>query len=222
MRNERCPTLETVTPPGESGRRGTFLVIGALAWIVAATGYFVFEAVAAAAVEPAYGYATDYISSLGVPRRSPHAVLINGAFVTQAVLFPAGAALVVRGVAARKASWFLALAVVNGLGNVLVATVHSGTESKWHVAGAILAIAGGNAAVLVGSSILRRAGASRAYRAVSVVLGAVGLLCLLALAVDTSHAVLPVGIWERGSVYSIFVWQAISAGYLVGSRAQRW
>jgi hypothetical membrane protein len=210
MRNERCSTLETVTPPGESGRRGTFLVIGALAWIVAATGYFVFEAVAAAAVEPAYGYATDYISSLGVPRRSPHAVLINGAFVTQAVLFPAGAALVVRGVAARKASGFLALAV------------HSGTGSKWHVAGAILAIAGGNAAVLVGSSILRRAGASRAYRAVSVVLGAVGLLCLLALAVDTSHAVLPVGIWERGSVYSIFVWQAISAGYLVGSRAQRW
>ena len=138
------------------------------------------------------------------------------------MLFPAGAALVVRGVAARKASWFLALAVVNGLGNVLVATVHSGTGSKWHVAGAILAIAGGNAAVLVGSSVLRRAGASRTYRAVSVVLGALGLLCLFALAADTSHAVLPVGIWERGSVYSIFVWQAVSAGYLVGSRAQRW
>ena len=61
-----------------------------------------------------------------------------------------------------------------------------------------------------------------AYRAVSVDLGAVGLLCLLALAIDTSHAVLPVGIWERGSVYSIFVWQTVSAGYLVGSRAQRW
>jgi hypothetical membrane protein len=222
MRNERCSTLETVTPPGESDRRGAFLAVGALCWIVAAIGYFVFEAVAAAAVEPAYGYATDYISSLGVPGRSPHANLVNAAFVTQAVLFPAGAALVVRGVAARKASCFLALTVVNGFGNVLVANVHSGAGSKWHVAGAILAIVGGNAAVLVGSSVLRRAGASRPYRAVSVVLGAVGMLCLLALAADTSHAVLPVGIWERGSVYSIFVWQMVSAGYLVGGRAQRW
>jgi hypothetical protein len=42
------------------------------------------------------------------------------------------------------------------------------------------------------------------------------------LAADTSHAVLPAGIWERASVYSIFVWQTVSAGYLVGSRAQRW
>jgi hypothetical membrane protein len=100
--------------------------------------------------------------------------------------------------------------------------VRGGTGSTWHVAGAILAIAGGNAAVLVGSSVLRRAGASQPYRMVSVVLGALGGLCLLALAVDTSHAALSVGIWERGSVYSIFAWQTVSAGYLVGSRAQRW
>jgi hypothetical membrane protein len=222
MPTERCSTLETVTRPGESDQRGTFLAIGALCWIVAAIGYFVCEAVAAAAVEPAYGYATDYISSLGIPDRSPYAVLINAALVTQAVLFPAGAALVVRGVAARNASWFLALTAVNGLGNLVVAAVHGGTGSTWHIAGAILAIAGGNAAVLVGSSVLRRAGASRPYRVVSVVLGALGGLCLLGLAVDTSHAVLSVGIWERGSVYAIFAWQTVSAGYLVGSRAQRW
>jgi len=210
-----------VTSPGESDRRGRYLAIGALCWIAAAIGYFAFEAVAAAAVE-GYGYATDYISDLGIPDRSPHAVLVNAAFLAQAILFPAGSALVVRGVAAPKAAWFLALAVVNGIGNVLVATVHSGTGSKWHVAGAILAIAGGNAAVLQGSSVLRRSGAARPYRAVSVALGALGLLCLVAMAVDTSHAVLPVGAWERGSVYPIFVWQAGTAAYLIGCRARRW
>jgi hypothetical membrane protein len=190
--------------------------VGAWAWIVAALAYFLFEAIAAAAIEPSYSYATDYISELGVPGRSPHAVLINAAFVTQAILFPAGALLVVRGGAATRASWFLAFAVLNGLGNLLVATVHSGAGSKWHVAGAVLAIAGGNAAVLAGSAALRRAGASRAYRVVSVVLGILGLLCLLAVALDTSHTVLPIGIWERGSVYPIFIWQTVTAGYLVG------
>ena len=195
--------------------------IGAWAWVVAALAYFVAEAIAAAAIEPSYSYATDYISELGVPGRSPQAVLINAAFVTQAILFPAGALLVARGVAAPRASWFLAFAVLNGLGNLLVATAHSGTGSKWHVAGAVLAIAGGNAAVLAGSAALRRAGASRAYRAVSVVLGVLGLLCLLAMAVDTSHTVLPIGTWERGSVYPIFIWQTVTAGYLVGRRAER-
>jgi hypothetical protein len=28
--------------------------------------------------------------------------------------------------------------------------------------------------------------------------------------------VLPIGIWERGSVYPIFIWQTVTAGYLVG------
>jgi hypothetical membrane protein len=210
-----------VTSPGDSDRRGRYLATGALCWGAAAIGYFSCEAVAAAAVE-GYGYASDYISDLGRPGTSPRADLVNAAFFAQAVLFPAGAALVVRGVAARRAAGFLGLAVVNGIGNVLVATVHSGTGSKWHVAGAILAIAGGNAAVLLGSSVLRRAGAARPYRTVSVAIGALGLLCLVAMAVDTSHAVLPIGVWERGSVYPIFVWQAGTAVYLIGCRARRW
>jgi hypothetical protein len=192
--------------------------LGALSWVVAALAYFVAEGVAAAAMVPSYSYATDYISTLGAPGRSPLAVLINAAFVTQAILFPVGTLLVVRGVAVTRAWWFLAFAVLNGLGNLLVATVHSGVGSKWHVTGAVLAIAGGNAAALAGSAALRRAGASRAYRVASVVLGVLGLLCLLAMTLDTARTVLPIGIWERGSVYPIFIWQTITAGYLIGRR----
>jgi hypothetical membrane protein len=212
-----------VTTSVESNRRGTFTRVGAWLWIGAALGYFVAEAIAAAAMVPTYSYATDYISTLGAPGRSPLAGLMNAAFVIQAILFPVGAALLVAGGRNRKASVFLAFAVLNGIGNLLVATVHSGPSGSgpdWHGVGAFLAIAGGNVAVLAGSSAIRRAGASRTYRAVSVALGVLGLLCLAGLVLDTSLTVLPIGIWERGSVYSVYIWQTLTAVYLIRRKAE--
>jgi hypothetical membrane protein len=199
------------------------LRIGALSWIVSALAYFVAEAVAASAM-PRYGYATDYISTLGAPGLSPLAVLMNAAFVVQAILFPVGAALMVRGSQTGRASVFLVFAVLNGIGNFLVATWHSGpsgTGPDWHGVGAFLAIAGGNVAVILGTLAFRRAGVSRTYLAVGVALGALGLACLLGLIFDTSLTVLPIGIWERGSVYSIYVWQAVTAVYFLRRSAER-
>jgi hypothetical protein len=179
-------------------------------WIAAALGYFVAEAIAAAAI-PDYGYLKDYISALGVPGRSPRADLSNAAFVAQGVLFPVGAVLTTLGVHARKALPFLSLAVLNGVGNLVVALVHSGVGSTWHVVGAAVALAAGNAAVLTGSSALRRAGTSRVHLLVSVAFGVLGLLCLLVVALGAS----PVGLWERGTVYTIFIWQAYTALHLL-------
>jgi Protein of unknown function (DUF998) len=199
------------------------LRIGALSWVVSALAYFVAEAVAASAM-PRYGYATDYISTLGAPDLSPLAVLMNAAFVVQAILFPVGAALMVKGSRARKALAFLIFAVLNGIGNFLVATWHSGPSGSgpdWHGVGAFLAIAGGNIAVLLGSLVFRRAGASGTYLAVAVALGALGLACLLGLIFDTSLTVLPIGTWERGSVYSIYVWQTVTAVYFLLRSAER-
>jgi hypothetical protein len=173
---------------------------------------------------PRYGYATDYISTLGAPGLSPLAIVMNAAFVVQAILFPVGATLMVMGSQARKASAFLVFAVVNGIGNLLVATWHSGPSGSgpdWHGVGAFLAIAGGNVAVLLGTRVLRQAGASGTYLAVGVALGVLGLACLLGLIFDTSLTVLPIGIWERGSVYSIYVWQVITAVYLLRRSAGR-
>lgn len=206
-----------MTPATQTGRREASA--GALLWIVAALAFFVFEALAAAALGPAYRYAHDYISTLGAPAASPRALLMNTAFILQGMFFPAGAVLAVHGLRAGRARLFLAFAAFNGIGNVVVATVHSGTGSQWHALGAALAIAGGNAAVLAGSSVLRRTGAWRPYRAVSIALGGSGLLCLAGLAFDTSHTLLPVGVWERGSVYPIFAWQTVTAVYLL--RAER-
>lgn len=184
--------------------------VGAFLWIASAVCYFVAEAVAAAAFDT-YGYATDYVSTLGDPQWSPRAALINGAFVLQALAFPVGGWLVLRAVRAAKVVPFMSLAVCNGVGNLLVAAVPSGSGSAWHGVGAAMALIGGNAAVLAGSSGLRSALAAPAYRVASIGLGVFGLLCLLAVVFELP----PIGAWERGSVYPIYAWQAVTAVVLI-------
>jgi hypothetical membrane protein len=200
-----CPYAESVT-----------VRIGALLWVVAALGYFLAEAIAAAAL-PGYCYATDYVSTLGQPARSPHADLMNVAFFAQGVLFPVGAILVVRGARARNALVFLCFAILNGTGNILVATVHSGVGARLHVFGAALAIVGGNAAILAGAAGLRQLEPSRRHRVVSVVLGTIGLACLIGTALELPA----VGSWERGSVYTIFIWQAYTGSNLLSRQHTR-
>lgn len=129
-------------------------------------GYLIFEAIAAAGFRPNYSYAHDFISNLGVTSpgmfqgrmiNSPLAYLINAAFNVQGTLFLAGAFLIVRAFETRKAALFLTPAATNAVGNFLVATVHSGpiaqaNGTSWvHAGGALLAILGGNAAILAGS-----------------------------------------------------------------------
>jgi len=179
--------------------------IGALLWVASTLAYFAAEAIAAAAL-PGYSYVADYISRLGLPRTSPRAGVMNAAFLVQGVFFPVGAALLARGVRERMALPFLAFATLNGVGNVLVGLV-PGDGSVWHLAGAVLAIVGGNLAILVGAPVLRRADTSWAYLAMSVALGLVGLFCVTVFALDA----LPIGVWERGCVYSIYVWQVATA-----------
>jgi hypothetical protein len=106
-------------------------------------------------------------------------------------------------------------AAANAVGNIVVGTVHSGTV---HVAGAVLAIAAGNTAIVLGSATIGMAAGRRWYRGASKVLAALGLTCLLMLAISVvagKTALLPDGVWERGSVYSITAWQLVTAACLL-------
>lgn len=79
-------------------------------------------------------------------------------------------------------------------------------------------IAGGNAAILAGSAIVRNVGGAQWYRAASVGLAVLGLLNFLMFVIDSATAsmsILPGGVWERSSVYSIIVWQMFTAAYLL-------
>jgi hypothetical membrane protein len=202
--------------PALAGKRGAAL------WIVGVVGYLSLEAFTAADYRPAYSYATNYISDLGAT--GPRAPLMHAAFFLQGSTFLAGAIFIAgcprlnagipRG---GRAYLFLALSVVNAVGNILVGTVHSGMV---HVAGAVLAIVGGNAAILAGYTLLDRnvGHLRRWYGDISKTVAALGFLCLFMLTIgwtSTTSALLPIGVWERGSVYSIFLWQLLTAAWLL-------
>lgn len=191
---------------------------GAACWLVAGVVYPSLEAAAAAAV-PGYRYGHDFISDLGRPD-SPLSLSMNTAFAVQGTLFFAGAALLVRATKSRKAVSFIGFAAANLIGNLVVAAVPSGQAGiAWmHVTGAVLAIAGGNAAILAGRPLVD---GPRSYRAASVALAALGLgsFGLLAIASTTSSTVvLPAAVWERTSVYTIIGWQVLSAVVLLTRR----
>jgi hypothetical membrane protein len=191
-------------------------------WLAAGVGYLGLEGIAAHAL-PGYDYVHDYISDLGRPD-SPLSPVMNAAFVFQGTLFFAGAAFLRHGTGRRRARILVACAAANAVGNIVVATVHGGpTGLAWlHIAGAALAIVGGNAAILAGSSIPR---AGRCYRAISVGLAVLGLLSFVLLAIDTldmgvsATALLPGPALERTSVYTIIGWQVLSAFRLIVPRA---
>jgi hypothetical membrane protein len=198
--------------------RRSYAVSAAVAWISGGLAYLILEAVAAAAFRPHYSYVRNLISDLGAT--SPRAGLMNTAFCVQGTLFLVGAVLAVRGVDGRKARLFLALAAANAVGNILIAAFHSGsTGTGWvHASGAVLAIAGGNAAILAGSCVVS---GPAWYRTVSIGLGGFGLVSFTMFAIEsttTTVHLLPPAVWERCSVYPITTWQMLTAAWLLLSR----
>lgn len=199
------------------------LIVVAVLWIAAALIYVVFEALAASSV-PKYSYAEHYISALGVPEWSPRSYLMNGAFYTQAALFLLGAVILARAVPGRwTGGLFVVLTAVNAAGNVLVALVHGGSPlwvdgHKWlHMLGAILAIFGGNVAIIVGAFVVGRAVTARWYRWVGALIGVAGLVIFAMLQSYKDWAVdyLPIGTVERGCVYTIMLWQLVTGVVLL-------
>jgi hypothetical membrane protein len=193
---------------------------GAAFWVVAAVGYLVLEAIAAAGFEPTYSYARNYISDLGLPSgmlvhgrtiHSPRAYLMHAAFYLQGILFLLGASLIVGTPENPRARAFLGIVGGNAVGNVVIGTVHSG---RVHAVGAVLAIVGGNAAIVVGRDAIGALGGRRWYRFTSTAVAALGFSSITMLMINSATArtvLLPAGAWERGSVYSITAWQLLTA-----------
>jgi hypothetical membrane protein len=169
----------------------------AIAWISGGLAYLIVEAIAAKAFRPHYSYAHNLISDLGVT-----STLMNAAFCVQGTLFLVGAILSVRAFEARKPGLFVTLAAENAVGNILIAVFHSG--SAVHALGAVLAIVGGNVAILAGSSII---GGPPWYRRLAAGLALLGLVSFTMFVVH----IVPPAVWERGSVYSIIAWQLVTA-----------
>jgi hypothetical membrane protein len=208
---------------GVTSIRANSTTLAAL-WLTAALVFFICEAIAAASIAAPnrYSYASDYISQLGDPGWTPLAVVMNVGLYVQGVLFLVGAVLAARASATGRRRLSLVLATLYALGIFLVATVPFGggapanSRGLLHWLGALLAFFGGNAAIVAGSSVVAGLVQVRWYRKASVVLAILGFVSFLILGQPAARPTL--GIWERGSVYSVMFWQTFSAVLLFARR----
>lgn len=206
-----------------SGVRANALAVAALAWGAAAVCYVAGEALAAAAYTPAYSYAENYISDLGVPACgvvfagravcSPLHAVMNGDFVLQGVLFFVGGLAAARALSG-AGRWPLAVcAALNAIGISLVGLFPETSVAGVHGLGAFLAIVFGNATGFVSAFAFRELRLPTAHRVASLALPVLGLAALAALIAARGHGPLlvPDGVWERASVYTITAWEAVTA-----------
>ncbi|WP_278312409.1 DUF998 domain-containing protein [Lolliginicoccus levis] len=204
-------------------------VPAAVVLAAAAAWYLVCEAAAAVAF-PGYSYSRNYISDLGVPVPgvsggrtidSPLAWVMNAGFIGHGVLFVLGAFLLARAVpTGARRGLFLALALVHGAGIILVGAfpaeldTSSGATMGFHVVGAVMAIVGGNLALIAGGALVLRGAVPVPVRMASIGLGITGLACLVMLVASQqagSGIVLGEGAWERGAVYAVQAWELLVA-----------
>lgn len=228
----RANTTRT-NAPSASQRRSVLGIAAAILFIVAGVQYLVAETVAASAYQtPAYSYASNFISDLGAPDCStfqgreicsPLHTVMNAGFIAQGALFVVASFLLMRLVSGRARNVYLAIALIYGVGTFLVGYFHGSTEATengtvdYHYIGASMAILGGNVAAIVAGFQWRRLEMPRWFGITSIVLGFIGVASAVVLA--TTFGILPPGIPERASVYTITAWQILTGiVLLVGLR----
>ncbi|MDO5644323.1 MAG: DUF998 domain-containing protein [Dermabacter sp.] len=195
-------------------------LIGMTLMGLAGLWYLLAETVSATGF-PGYSYATNWISDLGVPAPqtfqgrtidSKLAVVMNAGFVGQGLLFVLGAvAIYFANPRLRRNGLLLGLAIIHGLGISMVGLVHGNQENVaaglavYHFGGAMLAIIGGNIAIMVaGTSVLREVLPRWMPRA-STWLGAIGLVSLAILFAVEPSLWMYAPVFERGAVYTILI-----------------
>jgi hypothetical membrane protein len=215
-------------------------IAAAIALLAAAGMFFVAETVSAAAWHnPAYSYADDFVSDLGVPGppvmfkghliHSPLAWLLDAGFVVNGVLVAVAAVLLLRPAGqGRMAGWQRRLLIGFGIGLPLAAFLHESPAwmLPFHALGATLAMGGGNIAILLTGLLAARLGVPSGLARVFMALGAVGLAFFLAVQVVAlkDSAVLPhgIGTLERGAAYPVLATEIIvGIGLLVESARLR-
>lgn len=199
--------------------------------------FLVSEAISAAAWSAGtYDYGHNFISDLGTTvcgstfadrvMCSPLHGVMNVGFVAMGVGVAVTAALL----ASRLRGARRVLSTVSGclvaVGMILVATFHGGVESvdngtiAIHALGAAAAIALGNILAITMGTNARQLGFPRWYSRAAVALGIIGLVGLVLLL--SGATVLDPAVFERISVYAIFVWLFLtSAAQLTSSRTGR-
>jgi hypothetical membrane protein len=197
--------------------------------------YLAAETAAASAwTTPSYSYARNVISDLGAPVvgayhgrmvDSPLHAAMNAAFVGDGLLFLLGAIMLVAPARSTAARAFLFFASAHSAGMLLIGIVPETVApplGALHLVGALLAIGGGNAALLLGAKAASPV--PRWLKNAGTVLGALGfagfaLLILGDALVPGAIATVGAGLIERMSVYPITAWELLAGlGLAAGQR----
>jgi hypothetical membrane protein len=207
------------------------LLFAPAAFFGAGALYLAGETLAARAwAAPAYDYARNWVSDLGAPVvgafhgrtvNSPLHAVMNAAFVADGLLFLLGAMLLAAAVGRARSRAFLAFAAAHSLGMLLVGLVPETTAApagSLHLLGALLAIAGGNIAIILGSTAAAPL-VPRHFQAAALVLGTLGLASFVLLNVLAGLfpdllAAAGAGLVERLSVYPITAWELLASLWL--------
>ena len=199
--------------------------LAAVLWLAAAGLYLSTERMAASAFSPPYSYAHYFISDLGVPVCgsifegraicSPLHKIVNSAFALHGLLF-LGAALTVTWLISNPAKFaFIAFATLHCVGMVLIGAFPAGgPHLRIHVAGAFISIAAGNGTALISVAIFRKSQPRKIHQAASIGLPALAAMALALLMTKRTLGATygpPAAALERISVYTITIWEVISA-----------
>lgn len=186
------------------------VLLGAVAWI-STVQFFVMGAIVASRwSDPSYSYRLNTISSLGVTKClnqgdlyicSPWHAAANVSWVIAGLCMVAGAVLTApvfpRDRIGRWGTWLFG---VSGAGLTIVGANPDNLRGGLHGVGAVLAMAGGDAALILLGVSLRRAGQWVRPASAAPVLGAAGLIALPLMLVFQSSAE---GVLERVAAYPI-------------------
>jgi len=216
-------------------QRGPELDIAAAAIMLigAALAFWVTEAISASAWKiPVYSYASNWMSDLGVPHCGPfqgreicsplHDVMNTG-FIVEGMLFLIASILLLRLFSGASRYVSLVLTLIYSIGLILIGSFHTSTVATangtivFHYIGAFMAILGGNIVAIVTGFQWHHLATPRWFGSMSIVLGFIGIASAVML--GTTIGILPSGIPERASVYTILLWQLlIGVVLLVGLR----
>lgn len=187
---------------------GFVFIIGSLYYIIA-------EAISATFFNASLfnTYVFHTISELGIPNgNSPLFWLMNSAFVLIGLAVIFGNFYSFKDYLVKNRIVVLILTLVTGFGVIIVGLVHGGNPltSGYHTLGAVMAILGGNALVVIISRSMQE---FSDYQKATLVLGIIGLAAFWVMFFSLGNIFMPV--YERLSVYTLIVWIFLTGVYLL-------
>jgi hypothetical protein len=188
--------------------------VAGIAFLAGSLYYILAEAISAAFFNDFIWntYIFHTISELGIPNaNSPLFWLMNSAFILIGLALIFGSFYRFRDFIAKNKTIFYILALITGLGVIIVGLIHGGNPvtSGYHTLGAIMAILGGNLLLVVISKSMDE---FSSYQKITLALGIVGLAAFWIMFFNVDSIYMPV--FERFSVYTLIIWSFVTGLFL--------